>query len=143
LPLDGSDASLLKSALVCPCDDALIGDPMRLLTHLRVTKLADSCVHSMKSSSWLPSQRNLNFAMPSSGNNFRGDGKKSIDECILDDWAVRTGLSGQCCGIKASFHTHSFWNIFGCLGIVTYAPGIPCFGRLSCFIRSDKKQQMV
>ncbi len=103
MPLDGTEAALLKSALVCPCEDTLIGEPIRLVTHLRATKSADSCVHSVRSSSWLPSQRSINFSKPSSGNDSRGIGEKSIDECILEDWAVRTGLSGQCCGIKASF----------------------------------------
>jgi hypothetical protein len=104
MPLDGSDICLLKSSLVCPCDAILAPGRLRLLTHSRASKLEESCAHAVRSSSWAPptSQRSVNFTTRACVHHSGVSVAKSIDDCILDDWAVKTGLSGQCCGIKAS-----------------------------------------
>jgi hypothetical protein len=102
LHLDGSDIGLLKAALVCPCGGSSITGPIRLLTHSRASKLEDARNSSARSCSWLaPSQRNLHFSSGTSSWHSGGACAKSIDESILDDWAAKTGMSGQCCGIKA------------------------------------------
>ena len=101
--LDGSDIGLLKAALVCPCDGSSTTGPIRLLTHSRASKIEDVRTSSARSCSWLPqSQRNINFTSQARSWNSGGACAKSIDESILDDWAAKTGMSGQCCGIKAS-----------------------------------------
>lgn len=97
MPLDGSDTCLLKSSLVCPCD----AGPVRLLSHLRALQSEDVRNRTVFSSLRLSrSQRSLDFTSRTNVHRSDCGSKKSIDESILDDWATKTGLSGQCCGIK-------------------------------------------
>jgi hypothetical protein len=99
MPLDGSYTSLIKSSLVCPSD----ARHARLLSHLRALQSQDVRTGILCTSLRLSqSQRSLNFTSRTSTHHSDCVIKKSIDDSILDDWAAKTGLSGQCCGIKVS-----------------------------------------
>jgi len=101
--LDGSDICLLKSALVCPCDDILNGSPVRLLTHLKALRLEEVRSGTVEQSARLSqSQRSFKSTTRAMASHDCEGSGKSIDGRILDDWATLTGLSGQCCGVKAS-----------------------------------------
>jgi hypothetical protein len=102
MPLDGSDACLLKSSLVCPVEDSLKQKPIRLLTHLRALKSEMDRSAAACTSRTLSLQNNSNYSVPQKASFLRSNGNAPIDDAILRDWANRTGLSGQCSGIKAS-----------------------------------------
>ena len=105
MPLDGSDTCLLQSALVCPCEGMLNGEPVRMLTHLKALRLEEGRSGTAELTLLLPQSQRIKLATRAASGTAShacGGSGKSIDERILDDWATKTGLSGQCCGVKAS-----------------------------------------
>ena len=101
MPLDGTDVCLLKSSLVCPCDGTIDVGQVRVLSHLRALQSEDLRSGTVISSA-RPSQmqRGLKFTLRANAHRSDCPDGKTIDDRILDDWAAKTGLSGQCCGIK-------------------------------------------
>jgi hypothetical protein len=101
MPLDGSDSCLLKSSLVCPCEADLLGASVRQLTHLKALKSEDVCRGFVISSAKLSqSQRSAKCTKRAEMHPSANTSEKSVDDCILEDWAAKTGLSGQCSSIK-------------------------------------------
>jgi hypothetical protein len=103
MPLDGSYNCLLKAAMVCPCEADLLGLSLRQLTHLKALKSEVICSGFVVSSARCSqSQRSVKCTKRADTQTSAKISQKSVDECILDDWAAKTGLSGECCGIKVS-----------------------------------------
>jgi hypothetical protein len=141
MPLDGSDSCLLKSSLVCPCEADLLAASVRQLTHLKALKSEDICGGFVISSAKLSqSQRSVKCTKRAEMHSSANISETSVDDCILEDWAVKTGLSGQCSSIKVPA---------GCMKLLSAGlfslcfSGLACAGRLPRLVRSYKGKQVL